>query len=131
VLQQATDKLPVDPQAFYYLADAAERRGHADTARRALLDYRGLEGEESDVRRRAAFAVRLADLSMQAGDPARAVAWYLRALDATSADAPLLVRVADAQLRTGAMDDARATLKKALEKDPFNRDARALLRRTK
>jgi len=131
VLQQATDKLPVDPQAFYYLADAAERRGHADTARRALIDYRALEGEDSDVRRRAAFAVRLADLSMQAGDPVRAVASYMRALDATSADAPLLVRVADAQLRSGATDDARATLTKALEKDPLNRDARALLRRIK
>jgi hypothetical protein len=75
--------------------------------------------------------VRLADLSMQAGDPARAVPWYLRALDAATADASLLVRVADAQLRSGATDDARATLKKALEKDPFNRDARALLRRIK
>lgn len=131
VLQQATDKLPADPQAFYYLADAAERRGHAAAARRALLDYRALEGEDPDVRRRAAFAVRLADLSMQAGDPARAVAWYQRALDTTSADAPLLVKAADAQLKNGAPDTARATLEKALEKDPFNRDARALLRRMK
>ena len=131
VLQQATEKLPADPQAFYYLADAAERRGHAAAARRALLDYRALEGDDPDVRRRAAFDVRLADLSMQAGDPARAVAWYQRALDTTSADAPLLVKAADAQLKNGAPDTARATLEKALEKDPFNRDARALLRRMK
>ena len=131
VLQQATEKLPVDPQAFYYLADAAERRGHAAAARRALLDYRALEGDDPDARRRAAFAVRLADLSMQAGEPARAVAWYQRALETTSADASLLVKAADAQLRSGATDAARATLEKALEKDPFNREARALLRRMK
>ena len=68
---------------------------------------------------------------MQAGDTARAVAWYQRALDTTSADAPLLVKAADAQLKNGAPDTARATLEKALEKDPFNRDARALLRRMK
>jgi tetratricopeptide (TPR) repeat protein len=131
VLQQATEKLPADPQAFYYLADAAERRGHADRARRALVDYRALEGEEPDPRRRAAFSGRLADLSMQAGDPASAVTWYQRALDGPGADAPLLVKTAEAQWRSGAPDAARATIEKALEKDPFSRDARALLRRIK
>jgi tetratricopeptide (TPR) repeat protein len=129
VLQQATEKLPVDAQAFYHLADAAERRGHADTARRALLDYIALEGEETDPRRRASFAVRLADLSMQAGDAAWAVTWYQRALEGPGADAPLLVKTAEAQLRSGAPGAARATIEKALEKDPFSRDARALLRR--
>jgi tetratricopeptide (TPR) repeat protein len=131
VLEQATEKLPVDPQAFYYLADAAERRGHADVARRALIDYRALEGEETDVRRRASFAARLGDLTLQAGDPAGAVAWYQRALEGPGADAPLLVKTADAQLRSGAAAAARATIEKALEKDPFNRDARAVLRRIK
>ncbi len=28
MLQRATEKLPADPLAFYYLADAAERRAH-------------------------------------------------------------------------------------------------------
>jgi tetratricopeptide (TPR) repeat protein len=128
VLEEATDKLPVDPQAFYYLADAAERRGHADTARRALLDYRALEGEEPDARRRAGFAARIGDLSMQAADPVRAVTWYQRALEGR-VDAPLLVKTAEAQLRSGAREAARATITKALEQDPLSRDARALLRR--
>ncbi len=44
VLQQAAAKLPVDPRAFYYLASAAERAGHPDVARRALVDYHSLEG---------------------------------------------------------------------------------------
>jgi tetratricopeptide (TPR) repeat protein len=131
VLEQATEKLPADPQAFYYLADAAERRGHADTARRALVDYRALVGEEPDVRRRAAFAARVANLSMLAGDPADASVWYQRALEGPGADAPLLVKAAEAQLRSGAPGAARASIEKALEQDPFNRDARALLRRMK
>ena len=131
VLQQAADKLPVDPQAFYYLADAAERRGHADVARRALIDYRALVGEEADARRRASFAARVGDLAVQAGDPAAAVAWYQRALDGPGADVPLLVKAADAQLRSGAPDAARSTIAKALEKDPFSREARAVLRRIK
>ena len=46
MLQQATAKLPADPLAFYYLADAAERRAHFDVARQALVDYIALAGDE-------------------------------------------------------------------------------------
>jgi hypothetical protein len=67
----------------------------------------------------------------QAGDPAGAVAWYQRALEGPGADVPLLVKTADAQLRSGAADAARSTIEKALEKDPFSREARAVLRRIK
>ena len=129
VLQQAADKLPVDPQAFYYLADAAERRGHSEVARRALLDYRALQGEERDARRRAAMAVRIADLSMKTGDTAGAAIWYQQAIEVTGGDAALLVRAAEAEFASGAFDSARATAQKALEKDPGNRAALTLLRR--
>ena len=44
MLQDATQKQPVEPLAFYYLADAAERLGHYAVARRALLDYEVLRG---------------------------------------------------------------------------------------
>ena len=53
MLLQATEKLPADPLAFYYLADAAERRAHFTVARQALLDYMALAGEDPDPRRRA------------------------------------------------------------------------------
>jgi tetratricopeptide (TPR) repeat protein len=129
VLQQATEKRPVDPQAFYYLADAAERRGHADVARRALLDYRALEGDDPEARRRAAFAVRVGDLSLRMGDPSEAVAWYQRAVQANGADVALLVKIAQAHLQAGSSEAAFATIQKALEKDPSNRDALALARR--
>jgi tetratricopeptide (TPR) repeat protein len=131
VLKQATERLPVDPLAFYYLADAAERRGHFNVARRALLDYRALEGDDPDSRRRAALAVRIADLSLQGGDAPGAVAWYQRALEVGGADVSLLIKTAEAQWRTGAAAAARATILRALEKDPANRDALALLGRVR
>ena len=129
VLQQAAEKLPADPLAFYYLADAAERRGHYDVARRALLGYRALQGDDRDARRRGALAARIADLSMKIGDAGNAALWYQQALDAAAADVPLLLRAAEAQLATGARESARALVQKALERDPANRAAQALLRR--
>jgi tetratricopeptide (TPR) repeat protein len=129
VLQEATEKRPVEPQAFYYLADAAERRGHADVARRALLDYQALEGDDADARRRAAFQIRIGDLSLRLKDSAQAVASYQRAVEATGADVSLLVRMAQAHLLAGSTEAALTTIQKALEKDPQNRDALALLHR--
>ena len=131
VLQQATEKRPADALAFYYLADAAERRGNAEMARRALLDYRALEGDPPDARRRASLAGRIADLSMKLRDGGAAVTWYQRAIEADGADAPLLVRVAEAQLLSGDRDAARATVALALERDPANRAAVLLQRRIK
>jgi len=129
VLQEATEKRPVDPQAFYYLADAAERRGHIDVARQALIDYRALEGDERDARRRAAFHIRLGDLSLRLKDSAQAVTWYQHAVEANGADVSLLVRIAQAHLQSGSTEAAFATIQKALEKDPSNSAALALLRR--
>jgi len=131
MLQQATEKLPADPLAFYYLGDAAERRGHDDVARRALLDYQVLQGDEQDAQRRAAFAARLGDLSARLTDYTAAMTWYQRAVDAGGADASLLVRQADAQAHAGDIETARVTVAKALEKEPANRLARALQRRLK
>ena len=46
VLADATAQTPVDPMAFRYLADAAERAGHAAVARDALLRYAALVSSE-------------------------------------------------------------------------------------
>ena len=127
MLQDATQKRPVDPLSFYYLADAAERRGHYDVARRALVDYEILRGEETDARRRSANATRLADLSLRLNDPAAAATYFLRASDGL--DANLLARAADAQLRAGDKEAALATATKALEKDPQNALALTIERR--
>jgi hypothetical protein len=44
VLQQATDRYPVDPQAFLAYADVAERQDHPAAARAALIGYNSLVG---------------------------------------------------------------------------------------
>jgi tetratricopeptide (TPR) repeat protein len=131
VLQQATEKMPVDPQAFYYLADAAERRGHYAIARRALLGYRALQGDERDPRRRGAMAARIGDLAMKSGDAAAAVAWYQQAIEASDGDVSVLERAAEAEFASGAFGAARTTAQKVLDRDPTNQAALALLRRIK
>jgi len=128
MLQDATEKQPVEPLAFYYLSDAAERLRHYDVARRALLDYEVLRGDEADPRRRSAHAVRLGDLSLKLNEPAAAATYFLRAAD--GADAALLARAADAQWRAGDKDAALATAGKALERDPKNLLALSVQRRT-
>lgn len=129
ILQEATDKSPADPLAFAYLADAAERLGHYQAARRALLDYVALRGDETDVRRRTSEAVRIADLSLRLNQPAVAATYFLRASDASPLDASLLARAADAQFRAGDADTARGTITNALAKDPTNPVALSVARR--
>ena len=129
MLQDATQKRPVEPLAFYYLADAAELLGHYPVARRALLDYEVLRGDEVDARRRSALTTRLGDLALKMNEPAAAATYFLRAADGT--DANLLARAADAQLRAGDKDAARATAAKALEKDPKNALAITISRRAR
>ncbi|HSC27062.1 MAG TPA: tetratricopeptide repeat protein [Vicinamibacterales bacterium] len=130
-LQQATERLPVDPLAFFYLADAAERRGHVEIARGALIDFHALDGDDGNRRRLSRLSARVADLSMQLADFSTAAAWYQRAADATPQDPSLLVRLAEAQWRAGRGDAARATVGKALEIDPAHVSAAALKARIK
>ena len=117
MLLDATRKTPVDPLAFAYLADAAERLGHYTVARQALLDYDALVGD-ADARGRTAHITRLGELSLRVNEPGVAAVYFLRAANGT--DASLLARAADAQLRAGDKDSARSTIGKALELDPQN-----------
>lgn len=128
MLQDATEKRPIDPLAFYYLADAAERRGHFAAAREALVDYAALRGDDPDPRTRSAEAVRIGNLSLKIGDPASAAAAFLRAAGDSGGDASLLARAADAEWRAGNRAAARATLANALDKNPHNPIALALKR---
>lgn len=130
MLQNATRRLPVDPLAYFYLADAAERQTHYGVARQALLDYATLRGDEPDARKRAAEAARLGELSLRDNDPAAAAGFFLKAAEDTPSDAGLLARAADAQLRAGDRDTARGTVARALEKDPYNALALSVLRRS-
>jgi superkiller protein 3 len=131
MLQDATRRRPVDPLAFYYLADAAERMRHYADAQHALLDYAALRGDEPDERKGAAEATRVAELSLRADDPVTAAAYFLKAAEAAPADVTLIARAADAQLRAGDRNAARGTAARALEKDPRNAVAISVLRRAR
>lgn len=129
-LQQATEKLPVETAAFSYLADAAERLGHLDVAREALLDYVSLVPDALDQRRGARIALRIAGLSMRLADPKTALLWYQRIVAAsTTPDAALLVRMAEAHWASGNPDAARPILEKGLALEPTNAAGLALKRK--
>jgi tetratricopeptide (TPR) repeat protein len=129
MLQDAAAKEPVDPLAFYYLAEASERLGHYQAARHALLDYQALHGEDADARRRLTMEVRLGELSMKLKEYQEAVSYFRRAAAEAAADASVLVRLADAQWRAGELDAARGTLQRALERAPADPQALLLKRR--
>jgi tetratricopeptide (TPR) repeat protein len=71
VLTRATQRFPVDPLAFYYLADVADQRGKPRIADRAMLDYAALEGLTSP-RLNAEVLARIAEAHFRAGNLAAA-----------------------------------------------------------
>src|SRR5204863_2706482 len=54
VLKEATDRFPVDPDAFVKYADVAEELNHVLPARTALINYGALMSSEPDFASRAA-----------------------------------------------------------------------------
>jgi tetratricopeptide (TPR) repeat protein len=129
ILLQATDKMPADPLAFYYLGDAAARLGHADAARQAFVDYLALAGDDLDARRHGGVCVRVGELSLQMADIPAAVSYLERAAPVLGATADFTVTYAEARWRAGEIDAAREMLDGLLEKEPSHAAARALRRR--
>jgi tetratricopeptide (TPR) repeat protein len=127
VFRQAAQRLPTDADALPHYASVAERLGHLDEARQALVRYSILVDQD---RHKASHAERIADLSLALNDAAAAVSWYRRSESLSSEDASLLARLADAQARTGALEEARATVLRALERNPVD-PTRAVARRLK
>ena len=107
-------------------ASVAQRLGHLDDARKALIRYSVLVDDDRD---QAARAAHIADLSLQLSDPMTAVVWYEKSESLGGVGASLLARLADAQARAGQLDKARATLQRAVEKGPKSRSALAVARR--
>ena len=126
VLQQATERFPVDPSAFFDLAGVAEQLKHFDVARTALIAYNGLVGDNADF---AGRALKIGVLSLSLNDPQTAVAWLVRASAAAPDDLKTVSALADAQFKTGDREAAQAALKRGLELDPGNLQLRALARK--
>ena len=123
VFRQAAQRFPTDPDVLPYLASVAQRLGHLEDARQALVRYSILVDE---AREQALHAVRIADLSMQLNDAASAITWYQKSAALGTTDVTLLVRLAEAQTKAGELNAARMTVQRALEKEPDNTTARAL-----
>lgn len=86
-LQLATQRFPVVPEALALYASVAERQGHFDNARRALIQYDALVAENREL---VAHAAKIAALSMRVNDLETALAWVERGLRADPQDAQLL-----------------------------------------
>ena len=126
IFRQASQRFPTDPEVLPHLASVAQRLGHLDEARQALVKYSILVDED---REEAVHAARIADLSMQLNDAVAAVAWYQKSDGLRASDASLLARMADAQSRAGQIENARATINRAIEKDPNHPLVRSVNRR--
>lgn len=126
IFRQASQRFPTDPEALLHLAAVAQRLGHLDEARQALVKYSILVDEDRDE---AVHAARIADLSMELNDAVAAAAWYQKSDGLRASDASLLARMADAQWRAGQTENALATLKRATEKDPNHPLVRSVSRR--
>jgi tetratricopeptide (TPR) repeat protein len=126
MFRQASQRFPLDPEVLPDLASVAQRLGHLDEARQALVTYSMLVDED---REEAVHAARIADLSLQLDDAVAAAAWYQKSDGLRASDASLLARMADAQSRAGQREKALATIKRAIEKDPTHPLVRSVNRR--
>ncbi|MGH9147281.1 MAG: tetratricopeptide repeat protein, partial [Vicinamibacterales bacterium] len=97
MLRLSVSRLPVDPQTFLDLSEAAQRLDHLDLAREALVQRDALMSD--DDRSRGARTILIGDLSMRLNDVAGAVRWYERALATSPDDAELLRKLDQARRR--------------------------------
>jgi tetratricopeptide (TPR) repeat protein len=86
-LQRATERYPVDPQAFVLFASAAEQQNHLEAAREALIRYGALVSDDGGFADRAS---RIAELSLKLNDRTSAAAWVQRGLERLPVHAALL-----------------------------------------
>src|SRR6185295_6035065 len=78
-LRDATTRFPVDPASFLHYANAAERQGHVEAARQALIAYGALVLDDPELVTRA---TRIATWSLRLAEPKTAVEWFQRAATA-------------------------------------------------
>jgi tetratricopeptide (TPR) repeat protein len=128
ILVDATATSPVSPQAFAYLADAAERLGHARDARDALVRLDALEGDTVTAHVRASRLQRTGVLSLRCGDARAAALALAQAVDAGIADAETMGHLVQARWEAGDSDGARAALDRALALAPNHSELRRLRR---
>ncbi len=128
ILREAVSTSPLDPEAFLFLADAAERLGHDAAARDALVRLDTLQGGTVSGDVRATRAERIGVLSMRAGDPGVAVSYLTEALNLGRTAVEMLALLARAKWQTGDIPGAKETLARGLVLDPSNSELLRLAR---
>jgi tetratricopeptide (TPR) repeat protein len=128
ILREAVATSPVDPEAFAYLADAAERLSHAAEARDALLNLDALQGDTVSAVTRVEASRRIGALSLRARDPRTALHYLTVAVDGGSDDAATLGLLAQARWQTGDSRGAVEALTRALALQPHDPDLLRLSR---
>jgi tetratricopeptide (TPR) repeat protein len=128
LFQQATERYPVDPSALRQLALVAEQLGHPALARAALLDYMSLVQADGEM---PADAARIGTLSLKLNDAGAALPWLRRALSVNQDDVSTLVALANAQLLTGDVASARATVDRVNSLAPGDAQATAVDQRVR
>ena len=131
ILREAVTTSPLDAEAFIFLADAAERLGHAAAARDALVSFDALQGGTVPGHARAVRAERIGTLSMRAGDPGAAVSYLTEAVNLGQTAIETLALLARAKWLTGDIPGAKEMLARALVIDPRNSELLRLARAIK
>jgi tetratricopeptide (TPR) repeat protein len=121
--QEAVTRFPIDPSVLPQFAATAQRLGHLDEARQALMRYSVLVDDDPEL---AMHAAAIGDLSLELNDPTSAVSWYQKSEALAAADATLLAHLADAQLKVGQTDAAAQTIARATAKDATDASVRAV-----
>ena len=127
-LELATGRFPLYPSAFVELADLARREGDTVRVRRLLIAHDALTANAA-IDSRVARLTRIADLSLELGDPADAVVRFRQARALGEPSTRLLVRLADAEWRAGDRAAARSVIADGLAHHPRDRTLLALQRR--
>jgi tetratricopeptide (TPR) repeat protein len=125
-LLDAVSRTPVEPLAFFYLAEVAERVKRFDRAAKALVSYRALLPGDDREAERIAPSARIAEFARRSGDPATSLQWYRRASGLDPSNGRLLGRLAEAALLTGDQELARRSLARAIELAPADPMVRGL-----
>ena len=127
-LELATERFPIDPSAFVELAGLAEQEGDHGRARQLLIAHDALTAN-TPIGQRVARLTRIAELSFALGDPDDAVVRLEQARALGEPSARLLVRLADAEWRTGDRAAARSVIIDGLAQHPTDRTLLALQQR--
>jgi tetratricopeptide (TPR) repeat protein len=128
ILQEALATSPIDPEAFAFLADAAERAGAPLVARAALADLDAIQGDTAAADVRGVRARRMGVLSLDGGEPRAAARYLTQAVGSTTPDAATLGLLARARWQSGDPEGARTALGQALALGTPDADLQRLAR---